>query len=209
MTDVLKWFQDAKVWVGALIGALVSLSLGQAVRATLKRRLLMAPAMMPSFTLNTGDGKATLTVFGEYGVVNMSDLPISVRPPHLTGYNAASRAFQFNAGGVRPVEDLLKEVVVPPSNELRLISQGSWAAGIERYCVRWPPVFIWLETLQGVRIGRKRALRWRAHLYRASLYSPDGKDVTYVSTSVETSANKARLLALPGKLLARHRWNKS
>lgn len=210
MRDIFKWLMDGRALVGALIGAiagtLVTLATQEFLRVALKSRLLVTPAMMPSFRLKIGDGKVTLTVHGEYGVVNMSDLPISINRPILIGYNAASRAFQFNAGGICPVQDLLKEVTVTPSSEVRLISQGSWAVGIDRYCVRWGPMFIWLETIDRVRIGRKRKSRWRAHLYITNWYSRHGNEASYSNTGVETSATKARLLALPGKLLTRHRW---
>lgn len=207
MNEVVEWLLDGKLLVGAVVGGLVSLFLNEMLRVWAKRRLLMGPGMMPSFKLVIKDGSVALRMFGDYGIVNMSELPINLKPPHLMGYNAASRGFQFSIGsGVKSIEDLFKDIQVPPSSECILISQKSCTIGIERFCVLSLPGFIWLETFQAVRIGSNEKWRWRAHLYSASYYSRQEKEVWYVSTGVEVSSTTARLLALPGKLLTRHRW---
>jgi hypothetical protein len=207
MKEILNWLLDGKLLAGAVVGGLVSVLLREMFRARGKRRLLMGPAMLPSFKLATKDGLVTLTMFGDYGIVNMSELPINLMRPILMGYNAASRGFQFNVGSsANGIDDLLKDIQVPPSSECVLISQKSCTVGIERFCVRAVPTFIWLETIQRVRIGSRQEWRWRARLYRADFYSPKGNEAWYVNTGLEVSATAARLLALPGKLLTRHRW---
>ena len=176
------------------------------------KRLLLGPAMLPSFELAAGDDHIELRMFGDYGIINMSDLPINVDRPHLLGYNFASRAFQFK---VRPrndepdfrkrLESLFEKIQVPSKSEIVLIAEKACSIEIERCDVRSFPMFLWLETLELVRIGSKTQYRGRAYLYSASYYSRAERKIWYRPTGKEISSKYARYFALPGKLLYRRK----
>jgi hypothetical protein len=201
--------------VGAIIGTLVSIYLSELTRIFRMKRLLLGPAMLPSFELLCGDQHIELRMFGDYGIMNMSDLPINIQRPHLMGYNLASRAFQFKivpqsteADFKKRLESLFEKIQVPPKSELILIAEKACAVQIERVDVRAFPTFLWRETLELVRIGSRSKFGHRAYLYSASYYSKKERRVWYRPTGRETSSGCARCLALPGKLLYRRRIKK-
>lgn len=209
MEELLTRLLDNKLvlaFVSAVIGGVMSLILAELTRVRRKKRLLMGPAMMPSFVLTLENESVSLGMFGDYGIVNMSDLPLSIDRPHLLGYNAASRAFQFKVmPSADGIGDLFEKISVPPNSETVLISHKACTVEVERCYTRGIPRFLWLETLEVVRLAPRQTYRDRAYLYRANFYSPEERKVWYVSTGREVSSGTARFLALPGKLLYRYR----
>jgi hypothetical protein len=110
--------------VGAIIGTAVSIWLNEFTRVRRMKRLLMGPALLPSFEL-TFSNSVRLRMVGDYSIINMSDLPININRPHLLGYNLASRAFQFKIVSRSEEPDLNKrlqslfaDVQVPPKTEM-------------------------------------------------------------------------------------------
>jgi hypothetical protein len=166
------------------------------------KRLLLGPAMLPSFELAARDDHIELRMFGDYGIINMSDLPISIDRPHLLGYNFASRAFQFK---VRPrndepdfrkrLESLFEKIQVPSKSEIVLIAEKACSVEIERCDVRSFPTFLWLETLELVRIGSKTRYR-RVFVQRQLLLQCRAENM--VSPHGEGNQFKARSLFCPG-----------
>lgn len=198
--------------VGAIIGTLVSLWLNELTRVFRMKRLLLGPAMLPSFELAFHDEHIELRMFGDYGIINLSDLPININRPHLLGYNFASRAFQFKVmprstelDFKKRLESLFERIQVPPKSEIVLIAEKACSIEIERCHVRSLPTFLWLETLELVRIGSRNEYRHRSYLYSASYYSKSERKVWYRPTGREISSIQARCFALPGKLLYRRR----
>ncbi len=215
MVGLLPSNEVARILLSALVGAFIGYLVSELTRVRKKRRLLMAPAMMPSLTLTVKQGAVEVSMFGDYGVVNMSDLPISLQRPHLLGYNLASRAFQFRvmpvistAGRlIPPVEKLFEEITIPPNRETVLISDKACRITVERFEVRSVPAFVWIETLELVRLGPRKRYRWRAYLYRFH-FSWETKYI-YRWTGVEVGQRFARWIAAPGKWLYWYRMRRS
>jgi len=140
-------------------------------------------------------------------MLNMSELPVHLRRPHLLGYNFANRGFQFKIMPSLPakIEDLFEEISIPPNGELALISDKASIVCIERFRVRTPPALLWLETVELVRIGSRRVFRNKSALYRRTYGSADAGEFWFHPTGYEIGWKTARLLALPGKLLLRWR----
>ena len=206
---MLNWLLSnelARMVIGGLVGALIGYVVAELSRVHRKRRLLLGSAMLPTFVLTTKGGEVSLRMIGDYGIVNMSELPISLQRPHLLGYNLASRAFQFKVMPIGiPFERLFQEITVPPNSEMVLVSDKSCKVYIERLRTRSVPGFIWLETFEYVRLGSRKKFHWRSRLYIVKFHSPEKGETWYRPTDVEISSTKARLLALPGKLLFRRR----
>lgn len=160
----------------AIVGAVIGILLNVFIRLKRKKRLLMEPDMMSSFELTLKGGQIALRMFGDFGIINMSDLPISINRPHLLGYNSASRDFQFKVmPRVEKPENLFEWISVPPSSESILIGQRSCSVVIERFRVRRKPLFVWVETLEVIRIGSRRKWRWLSYLYRGKYLKSEGK----------------------------------
>lgn len=191
------------VWM--LAGAAVSLIWAEATRLRRKLRLLMRSAKLPAFVLSVKDDHASIRLTGEYVVINLSDIPIHLRRPHLLGYSLASRAFQFKVAPMTAsLEAVFEEFSIPSNSEAVLISEKACATCVERFLTRAMPAFFWLETLELVRIGPHTHFRHRATLYRRWHCSHVG-DFWYHNVGIDVSATTARLLALPGKTLLRWR----
>jgi hypothetical protein len=126
-------------------------------RARRKMRLLVGSAQLPMIAATVNDGAVSIRVVGEYQMVNMSELPVHLRRPHLLGYNFANRGFQFKIMPSLPakIKDPLEEISTPPNGELVLISDKASTVRIERFPVRALPTFLWLETVELVRIGSR------------------------------------------------------
>jgi hypothetical protein len=67
---------------GAVIGAGAGWMLNEVTRVWRKTRLLVGPARLPSLVLTLRDDRVEISMNGDYSVVNMSDLPVSLRAPH-------------------------------------------------------------------------------------------------------------------------------
>ena len=199
-----------QILLGAVITAIITVLLSEVSRSYRVKRLLLESAKLPSFLLTWKGGQVKIRIVGSYRIVNMSDLPISVCRINILGYNLASRAFQFKLWPhTESFRDTMSEIPVPPRGELNLVSEDSCDVYVERFQVRKVPRYLWLETLEEVRLASRTRSRYCAHLYASRWRLPEKGEVMYDPTWIEVGAQKARILALPGKLLFRRREKRS
>lgn len=187
-------------------GALITILVQESLKVRRKKRLTIEAARLPTFRLTVKDGTLEARVFGNYSLLNLSDLPVNVIHYNFLLYNVASRALQFNLGRSNvPLEKWFEEIVIPPSAEVALVEQDEWLIGADRCWVKKLPTFLWFEVLEHARIGSRKVLRYRARLYIVSYWSRESREAMYRVTRIEFPARWARLLALPGKLVHRRR----
>src|SRR6266404_998341 len=207
LLPALSRLLDDKIFL-ILLGSFIGLAVTELTRRARKRRLLMSTAMLPSFRIFREACLIKVQMIGDYGVVNESDLPLTIDfvTPFLV-YNAG-RGFQFKVArySADPLQTFQK-VPIAPNTETVLIAENACRLVIERWLLLFWPSFLWLEHLSRVRLGSKKEYVWRSVLYVAN-GKPLNGEVWYRPTSTEVSARTARLLALPGKLLWKWRAKK-
>ncbi|MGB7621955.1 MAG: hypothetical protein WBN92_06355, partial [Terriglobia bacterium] len=198
MEPVFEWLVGSKVGVFLLSSAgaaLIALFVSEITRVRRKRRLLQ-DEVMPPLEVRFKGGEVSVSIQGNYGVTNLSDLPIHMNRPHILGYNLASRSFQFRiTPGIRSNAPLFEELSIPPNSEAVLISSEDCLAVAEHWREGFMPRFIWLEILQEVRIASKRSSQWKAHLYRRTYFSEREGSARFQSTGTEINSQLARCIA--------------
>jgi len=209
MEVALELAEIIKLIASAGIGAVVR----EVFRVRAKLRLVVRPAKLPVFVLSTKRADSpNVTMRGEYGILNLSDVPISLMRPRLLGYNLSSRAFQFsvrrqypfslNAGAENgPFEELTVKALAQET----LLSGSNSVMDVERFGVRSVPAYLWLETLEMISIAARSRFRSRAFLYKRGHHDSAKSEFWYHPVQgVDVASIVARLIALPGKQV--YRW---
>ncbi|MGH9427583.1 MAG: hypothetical protein ACRD2L_14925, partial [Terriglobia bacterium] len=170
--------------ISAIFGVLIKYLFDEFTRAR-KKRKIMIDQFMPSLEFSFEKDRIAARLVGDYEITNLSDLPVRLQRPHLLGYNLANRAFQFKVRShVEDFRSFLEPVKIPANGEYTLISADKCHIAIERFEVGRIPTYIWLETLEYMRLASNRKQRWIAYLYRLKFfdhkearawYQPTGK----------------------------------